>query len=62
MNDTLCPYCQQQHESEEVNGCRQLWLLQFSDLLDRMTPEEMAEFAREIRAELEGDNGPGREP
>ena len=56
MNDTLCPYCQQQHESDEVNGCRQLWLLQFSDLLERMTDDdELAEFTREILAVINED-------
>lgn len=50
---THCPYCQQQHESEEINGCRELWILHFSDLLERMTGEEWAEFARDLRAELD---------
>ena len=50
---TKCLYCQEEHKSDEHYGCRQLWFLQFADLLEKMTPEELREFARDLRAELE---------
>ena len=56
-----CMYCGQNHEAEQVYACRELWFLQFSDLLTQMTPDELEEFARDVRAELEGDNEPSEE-
>ena len=51
-----CLYCGETHEAEHVYACRELWFLQFADLLAKMTPEELAEFTRDLRAELQDYN------